>query len=90
MEEKTIPNKGALYKPALKLIGKTTSTPNTSPIVNKSLIGSVKKEPSMHTESTLNSSINSALETEKTARVKKQAEEKKKSNLELFKEELKK
>ena len=90
MEEKTIPNKGALYKPALKLIGKTMTTPNTSPIVNKSLIGSAKKEPGLHAESPLNSSINSALETEKTARVKKQAEEKKKSNLELFKEELKK
>jgi hypothetical protein len=87
IEEKPIVDKGAIYKPALKLIGKTaSSTPTASPSISKSQTIINKLSPP---DSALNSSLNSALEKEKIAKAKKQADEKKKSNLELFKEELK-
>ncbi len=65
-EVTALQDKGSVYKPALKLIGKIGGSPVTAKPVELSP---------------------SAAETQRN--LKKQAQEKKKSNLELFKEELK-
>lgn len=77
LDEKQVQDKGSIYKPALKLIGKTPALTN-SPVAKQ------LAEPTM-----LNVSLNTA-QAEIQTKAKKQAQEKKKSNLELFKEELKK
>lgn len=74
-DEKSLQDKGALYKPALKLISKS-STPTSSPLIQRTQ------------ESVLNKSLCSA-QSEIQTKLKKPEKEKKKSNLELFKEELK-
>lgn len=73
-KDDNVQDKGALYKPALKLVGKTLgsgTTPSASPVAAAG-----------GGESLLNASSN-------PAQAKRQEKEKKKSNLELFKEELK-
>lgn len=65
-KEEGVQDKGSLYKPALKLVGKTAASPAPP-------------------EAPLNVSAGSELQ----AKGKRQEKEKKKSNLELFKEELK-
>lgn len=86
-EENTTEDKGAIYKPALKLINKQSVTAPTTPQEQKikpPLTGSsLKKELSINDEAAV-----AALAEQERSR-KRAAEEKKKSNLELFKEELK-
>ncbi len=69
-DDASVQDKGSVYKPALKLIGKIAGSP-----------AAVKPaEPALNSATAL-------AETQRN--LKKQAQEKKKSNLELFKEELK-
>jgi hypothetical protein len=77
-EELAADARGALYKPALKLAGKSFATPTSSPAAK---VG----------ESPLNASLGAASpQSEVQARARRhEKEKKKKSNLELFKEELK-
>ena len=79
-EELAADARGALYKPALKLAGKSFATPTSSPAA-AAKVG----------ESLLNASLGAASpQSEVQARARRhEKEKKKKSNLELFKEELK-